>query len=107
MVIEDIIEMKMLSKEETLEYINSPMNQEVGDFAEHIVKEALAQYAPPAFLYSDPQVKIYEDGSHIQLTDIAFYHEDYLLLIECKGRKVENLEDLNNYSKLDRWLDKH
>jgi hypothetical protein len=101
-----MIEIKTLSEKEILEYINSEMNQEVGYFVEYIVKEALVQYVPPAFLYSNPQIRINEDGSQIQLTDIAFFYKDFLLLIECKGRRIENIEVLNNYLKLDRWLDK-
>ena len=82
-----------------------PAFQNIGKYVENTVVDILGPFVPPAYLYRNPI--LWDDTRNgEELTDVLFWYESTALLIECKGRKIRNLEDLRNHNKLHRWLSK-
>jgi hypothetical protein len=78
--------------------------KDIGSYVEKSVVDVLYPFVPPAYLYTNPSAWTISDNQTIEFTDMLFWYESTLLIIECKGRKLHAAEDLRDNKKIDRWL---
>jgi hypothetical protein len=85
-------------------FASSQSFKDIGSYVEKSVVDILYSFVPPAYLYTNPSTWTISDNQTIEFTDILFWFESMLLIIECKGRRLHVAEDLRYNKKIDRWL---